>query len=83
MKVGQVASFIDTGAFPEEFQERIQSKLAELRDSAPRVSFKEMRKVIESELEAPLSRAVRRLRRGGRGRGVDRPGLPRTPRGRP
>ena len=55
MKVGQVASFIDTGAFPEEFQERIQSKLAELRDSAPRVSFKEMRKVIESELEAPLS----------------------------
>jgi predicted unusual protein kinase regulating ubiquinone biosynthesis (AarF/ABC1/UbiB family) len=54
MKVGQVASFIDTGAFPEEFQERIQAKLAELRDSAPRVSFKEMRKVIESELDAPL-----------------------------
>ena len=37
MKVGQVASFIDTGAFPPEFQERIQAKLAELRDSAPRV----------------------------------------------
>ena len=35
MKVGQVASFIDTGAFPEEFQHRIQEKLAELRDSAP------------------------------------------------
>ena len=30
MKVGQVASFIDTGAFPPEFQERIQAKLAEL-----------------------------------------------------
>ena len=55
MKVGQVASFIDTGAFPEEFQERIQAKLAELRDSAPRVAFKEMRKVIESELEEPLA----------------------------
>ncbi len=54
MKVGQVASFIDTGAFPDEFQERIQAKLAELRDSAPRVSFKQMRKVIEDELEAPL-----------------------------
>ena len=40
MKVGQVASFIDTGAFPPEFQERIQAKLAELRDSAPRVPFK-------------------------------------------
>ncbi len=50
MKVGQVASFIDTGAFPEEFQERIQVKLAQLRDSAPQVPFKEMRKVIESEL---------------------------------
>lgn len=54
MKVGQVASFIDTGAFPEEFQARIQEKLAELRDSAPRVSFKDMRKVIESELDEPL-----------------------------
>jgi predicted unusual protein kinase regulating ubiquinone biosynthesis (AarF/ABC1/UbiB family) len=54
MKVGQVASFIDTGAFPEEFQERIQAKLAELRDSAPRVPFKDMRKVIESEFEDPL-----------------------------
>ena len=54
MKVGQVASFIDTGAFPEEFQERIQSKLAELRDSAPRVAFKDMRRVIEEELDDPL-----------------------------
>jgi predicted unusual protein kinase regulating ubiquinone biosynthesis (AarF/ABC1/UbiB family) len=54
MKVGQVASFIDTGAFPEEFQERIQSKLAELRDSAPKVSFKDMKKVVESELDEKL-----------------------------
>jgi predicted unusual protein kinase regulating ubiquinone biosynthesis (AarF/ABC1/UbiB family) len=50
MKVGQVASFIDTGAFPPEFQERIQAKLAELRDAAPRVSFDRMRKVIEDDL---------------------------------
>ena len=55
MKVGQVASYIDTGAFPEEAQERIQAKLAELRDSAPRVSFKQMRKVIEDGLDAPIS----------------------------
>ena len=54
MKVGQVASFIDTGVFPEESRERIQAKLAELRDSAPRVSFKTMRKVIEDDLEEPL-----------------------------
>jgi len=57
MKVGQVASFIDTGAFPEEFQDRIQAKLAELRDSAPQVSFKDMKKVIESELEEKLGDA--------------------------
>ena len=54
MKVGQVASFIDTGAFPDEFQERIQEKLAELRDSAPRVPFKDMRKVIEDDLDDSL-----------------------------
>src|SRR5918998_6024032 len=50
MKVGQVASFIDTGAFPPEFQERIQAKLAELRDAAPRVPFARMRKVVEDQL---------------------------------
>jgi predicted unusual protein kinase regulating ubiquinone biosynthesis (AarF/ABC1/UbiB family) len=61
MKVGQVASFIDTGAFPEEFQERIQVKLAELRDSAPRVPFKDMRKVIETELEEPIGEAFAEL----------------------
>ena len=54
MKVGQVASFIDTGAFPEEFQARIQEKLVELRDSAPRVAFKDMKRVIEDELDGPL-----------------------------
>ena len=55
MKVGQVASFIDTGAFPPEFQERIQAKLAELRDAAPRVSFDQMRKVMEGDLGEKLA----------------------------
>jgi predicted unusual protein kinase regulating ubiquinone biosynthesis (AarF/ABC1/UbiB family) len=50
MKVGQVASFIDTGAFPPEFQERVQAKLAELREAAPRVPFARMRDVIEKDL---------------------------------
>ncbi len=54
MKVGQVASFIDTGAFPPEFQDRIQAKLAELRDAAPRVSFERMKKVIEDDLGEKL-----------------------------
>jgi len=55
MKVGQVASFIDTGALPPEASERIQQKLAELRDSAPSVSFRDMRKVIEHDLGDKLS----------------------------
>ncbi|MGE5635767.1 MAG: ABC1 kinase family protein [Nocardioidaceae bacterium] len=54
MKVGQVASFVDTGAFPPELQERVQQKLAELRDSAPSVPFEEMRKVVERDLGEPL-----------------------------
>jgi predicted unusual protein kinase regulating ubiquinone biosynthesis (AarF/ABC1/UbiB family) len=54
MKVGQVASFVDTGTLPPEFHARLEAKLAELRDSAPRVSFEDMRKVVETELEQPL-----------------------------
>src|SRR5687767_2895670 len=54
MKIGQVASFVDTGALPKEAHQRLEDKLAQLRDSAPRVSFEQMRKVIESDLEQPL-----------------------------
>ena len=54
MKVGQVMSFLDVGLVPEEYQEDFQRKLAELRDSAPTVTFKEMRKVLEQELEDRL-----------------------------
>jgi predicted unusual protein kinase regulating ubiquinone biosynthesis (AarF/ABC1/UbiB family) len=50
MKVGQVLSFLDVGMVPEEYREEFQRKLAVLRDSAPTVTFKDMRKVIEEEL---------------------------------
>jgi predicted unusual protein kinase regulating ubiquinone biosynthesis (AarF/ABC1/UbiB family) len=50
MKVGQIASFIDPEGLPEEERARFQAKLAALRDSAPRVEFKRMRKVIEEDL---------------------------------
>ena len=49
MKLGQVMSFLDVGLVPEEYREEFQAKLAELRDAAPKVSFKDMRKVIEAE----------------------------------
>jgi predicted unusual protein kinase regulating ubiquinone biosynthesis (AarF/ABC1/UbiB family) len=57
MKVGQVASFLDVGGVPPEVRDVFQAKLAELRDAAPQVAFKEMRKVIEADLEEPLGEA--------------------------
>ncbi|TMK38897.1 MAG: AarF/ABC1/UbiB kinase family protein [Actinobacteria bacterium] len=55
MKLGQVMSFLDVGLVPPEYREEFQRKLGRLRDAAPKVSFKDMRKVIESDLEEPLS----------------------------
>jgi predicted unusual protein kinase regulating ubiquinone biosynthesis (AarF/ABC1/UbiB family) len=49
MKLGQVMSFLDVGLVPEEFRDEFQAKLAELRDAAPKVAFKDMKKVIEEE----------------------------------
>jgi predicted unusual protein kinase regulating ubiquinone biosynthesis (AarF/ABC1/UbiB family) len=54
MKLGQVMSFLDVGLVPEQFREEFQHELAKLRDAAPTVSFKQMRKVIEEDLEAPI-----------------------------
>jgi predicted unusual protein kinase regulating ubiquinone biosynthesis (AarF/ABC1/UbiB family) len=54
MKLGQVMSFIDVGLVPEEYREQFQAKLAELRDAAPKVSFKDMKKVLEQEYDDPL-----------------------------
>jgi hypothetical protein len=42
-------SFLDVGLVPEEYREEFQAKLAELRDAAPKVAFKDMKKVIEDE----------------------------------
>ncbi len=50
MKLGQVMSFLDVGLVPEEFREEFQRELAKLRDAAPTVSFKQMKRVIEEDL---------------------------------
>jgi predicted unusual protein kinase regulating ubiquinone biosynthesis (AarF/ABC1/UbiB family) len=55
MKLGQVMSFLDVGLVPEEHREEFQRELAKLRDAAPKVSFKQMRKVIEDDLEEPIA----------------------------
>jgi predicted unusual protein kinase regulating ubiquinone biosynthesis (AarF/ABC1/UbiB family) len=51
MKLGQMMSFLDLGLVPDESREEFQKELAKLRDAAPKVSFKQMRKVIEHDLE--------------------------------
>src|SRR4030088_49117 len=56
MKLGQVMSFLDVGLVPEEHREEFQRELAKLRDAAPTVSFRQMRRVIEADLEEPISK---------------------------
>jgi predicted unusual protein kinase regulating ubiquinone biosynthesis (AarF/ABC1/UbiB family) len=54
MKLGQVMSFLDVGLVEEQYRDEFQATLAQLRDSAPKVSFAQMKKVIEAELEDPI-----------------------------
>jgi predicted unusual protein kinase regulating ubiquinone biosynthesis (AarF/ABC1/UbiB family) len=55
MKLGQVMSFLDVGLVPEEHREEFQRELAKLRDAAPTVEFKQMRRVIEEDLEEKIA----------------------------
>src|SRR5208282_3203788 len=55
MKLGQVMSFLDVGLVAEEHREEFQRELAKLRDAAPTVSFRQMRRVIEDDLEEKLA----------------------------
>src|SRR5690242_17481964 len=54
MKVGQMASIVDLNGLAPGDVERFQAKLGELSDRAPRASFKDMRKVIEQDLDDSL-----------------------------
>jgi predicted unusual protein kinase regulating ubiquinone biosynthesis (AarF/ABC1/UbiB family) len=53
MKIGQLASFIDTEFLPPEYRELYQEKLADLRSSAPPMPWKKVREVLEEEWEEP------------------------------
>jgi len=49
MKIGQLASFIDTEFIPEEYRELYQEKLATLRSEAPSMPWKKVKSVLEEE----------------------------------
>ena len=51
MKVGQVISFLDVSAIPPEYRDVVQDALAQLRNAAPEVPFRDMRRVLEEDLE--------------------------------
>jgi predicted unusual protein kinase regulating ubiquinone biosynthesis (AarF/ABC1/UbiB family) len=54
MKIGQLASFIDTDFLPEEYRELYQEKLAHLRSEAPAMPWKKVAKVLEEEWDEPV-----------------------------
>ena len=54
MKIGQLASFIDTEFLPPEYRELYQDKLSALRTSAPPMSWSKVSKVLEQEWESPV-----------------------------
>jgi predicted unusual protein kinase regulating ubiquinone biosynthesis (AarF/ABC1/UbiB family) len=53
MKMGQLASFIDTDYLPDEYRELYQDKLGKLRTSAPSMSWEKVRKVLRDEYDEP------------------------------
>src|SRR5215211_550370 len=56
MKIGQLASFIDTEFLPPEYAEIYQEQLAKLRTSAPAMPWEKVVTVLEEEYEGePLS----------------------------
>src|SRR5829696_6415832 len=54
MKIGQLASFIDTEFLPPEYRELYQDKLSTLRSEAPAMSWKTVKSVLEEEWEDPV-----------------------------
>ena len=51
MKLGQLASFIDTEFLPEEYRELYQEQLAKLRSSAEAMPWSKVSKVLDEEYE--------------------------------
>ena len=58
MKLGQLASFLDSDLLPEELRPIYQEELAKLRDQAPAFPWPQIRRVLEQEWEAPVERML-------------------------
>ncbi len=64
MKMGQLASFVDTEFLPPEYAELYQEQLAHLRTSAPPMPWEKVRKVLDEEyLGEPLDELFAEIER--------------------
>jgi predicted unusual protein kinase regulating ubiquinone biosynthesis (AarF/ABC1/UbiB family) len=63
MKMGQLASFIDTEYLPDEYRELYQEKLGKLRTSAPTMPWEKVRKVIDDEYDEPCTEVFESIER--------------------
>ncbi len=54
MKVGQMLSMADFDGLPEDQQDELQRKLAELRDDIPPIPFAKLEKLLRQEFGGPL-----------------------------
>jgi predicted unusual protein kinase regulating ubiquinone biosynthesis (AarF/ABC1/UbiB family) len=63
MKIGQLASFIDTEFLPPEYRDLYQEQLATLRTSAPPMPWEKVRGVLEEEWAEPVDELFERFDR--------------------
>ena len=61
MKMGQLASFIDTDYLPDEYRELYQEKLGTLRNSAPPMPWEKVRKVLDQACDEPYEELFERI----------------------
>ena len=65
MKIGQLASFVDTDFLPDEYRELYQDKLANLRSEAPPMPWEQVRKVLDEEWEEPVEELFADMQNAG------------------
>src|SRR2546428_10783277 len=78
MKIGQLASFIDTEFLPPEYRELYQAKLSSLRTSAPPMPWDKVSHVLEEEWESDVEELFEDLGHGALAAGTSRSVHPAT-----
>src|SRR4051794_41553572 len=83
MKIGQLASFIDTEFLPPEYRELYQDKLATLRSTAPPMPWNKVRRGPGEERDGPVGGRFGGFEHHPAGAPPRRPGRPARRAGRP